>query len=129
MYSTVGELRSIRYHIETMKLIIRLIVFTLSVLIAAYLLPGVSVESITSAFVVAVVLGVLNTFIKPILSIIALPLTVLTLGLFSFVINGLIIMAAGMLVPGFTVSNFLWAVVFAIVLGLINAFFNMIAQD
>lgn len=99
------------------------IVSTVAILIAAYLIPGVEVTLI-GALVLAVVLGVINLFIKPILSLLTLPLTVVTLGLFSLVLNALLIMLAAMVVPGFAVSGFWAAFFFGIVLALINALFD-----
>ncbi|HRN70459.1 MAG TPA: phage holin family protein [Candidatus Woesebacteria bacterium] len=105
-----------------MSLIVQLIVNTLAVMITAFLLQsGVQVASFWTALVVAVVLGVINTFIKPIVTLLTLPINFLTLGLFSLIINGLMIMLVGALVEGFEVTNFLWAVLFSIVLSLVNA--------
>ena len=74
-----------------MKLLLRLIISTLAVMVAANLVPGVVVASTGTAIIVAIVLGILNTFLKPILQILALPITILTLGLFYFVVNVFII--------------------------------------
>jgi putative membrane protein len=105
-----------------MSLLIRLILNAAAVAITAYLLQaGVTVDSIWTTFIVAIVLGAINLFIKPIISLIALPINLLTLGLFSLVINGLLIMLASALVPGFEVNGFLWAVLFSIVLSIVNA--------
>ncbi len=106
-----------------MKIFIHLIVSALAIVIATYLIPGVTV-TLFGAIVLAVVLGIINVFIKPVVKIIALPLTILTLGLFSLVINALFIMLASKLVPGFSVTGFWTAFWFSIVLSLINALFN-----
>jgi putative membrane protein len=111
-----------------MKLIIHLFLGALGVMIAAYLVPGVVVESFFAALVFAVVLGVINIFIKPLIIILTLPINVLTLGLFSFVINALLVMMAAYLVPGFTVGGFLSALLFAVVLSLINIIFGMLGK-
>lgn len=105
-----------------MKLLTHLLVSTLAVLIAAYIIPGVAVADFWSALVLAVVLGVLNTVLRPILIFLTLPLTILTLGLFTLVINTLLIMLAGFLVPGFIVTSFTQAFLFGIVLFFINSF-------
>lgn len=105
-----------------MGIIINLLINGLGVFIASYLLrPNVSVDGFVTALIVAVVLGLVNTFIKPIISIFALPLTVITLGLFSLVINALMILLVDALISGFTVNGFIWALVFSFVLSLINS--------
>lgn len=106
------------------SILINWIVSALTILTAAYLLPGVHVADFTTALVVAVVLGVINAFIKPVLLILTLPITIVTLGLFTFVINALIIIFATKVVPGFSVDGFLWALLFSIVLSLINSFLD-----
>ena len=87
------------------KIIIKTINTALSVLIAAYLLEGVSIDNTITALFVAIVLGLLNTFIKPILVIFTIPITIFTLGLFLLVINIIIVKFAATLVPGFYVAN------------------------
>jgi putative membrane protein len=99
------------------------IVSVLAILIASYLLPGVS-TTLIAAVVLAVVLGVINLFLKPIISLLTLPLTILTLGLFSLVVNALLVLLAAAIVPGFEVVGFWSALLFAIVLSLVNAVFH-----
>lgn len=100
----------------------------MAILIAAYLLPGVVVAGFVPALVLAVVLGAINAFIKPILVVLTLPVTVLTFGLFLFVINAVLIMLASFIVPGFSVDGFWWALLFAIVLTLVNAVFDQLGK-
>jgi putative membrane protein len=107
------------------KTLIHWIVSTVAILIAAYLIPGVTV-TLVGALVLAIVLGVINLFVKPILLLLTLPLTIITLGLFSLVLNALLIMLAASIVPGFTVSGFWAAFIFGVVLALVNAVFNHI---
>lgn len=95
---------------------------TLSILIAAYLIPGVT-TTLLGAVIFAVVLGVINVFIKPVLKILTLPITIITLGLFSLVINALLVLGAAQLVPNFYVSGFWSAFFFSIIVSLINALF------
>ncbi|HMP67644.1 MAG TPA: phage holin family protein [Candidatus Paceibacterota bacterium] len=95
---------------------------TIAILIAAYLLPGVTV-TLLGAVILAVVLGIINVFIKPIVLILTLPINILTLGLFSLVINALLIMLAAMIVPDFSVSGFWTALFFSIIVSLINTIF------
>lgn len=97
------------------KFITKAILTSVSVLLASYLLKGVSVDSTLTAMIVAVVLGLLNTFIKPILIVLTIPFTVVTLGLFLLVINILIVYWASDLVPGFKVDNWLSALLFSII--------------
>ena len=111
-----------------MKLFFHWFIAALSILIAAYIVPGVSV-TLTSALIAAVVLGALNLFIRPILLVLTLPITILTLGLFSLVINALLVMFASYLVPGFLVADFLTALLFALVLAVINWVFNIWRND
>lgn len=99
-----------------MKIILRILLTALAVLILAYLLPGVSVASPTSAIIVAIVLGLLRVFVKPILVIFTLPITIITLGLFLLVINAIIILLADKLVDGFEVSGFWVALLFSLLL-------------
>lgn len=107
-----------------MSILINWVISAFAILVAAYILPGVTVSSFTSALVAAVVLGIINAVIKPILVILTLPINVLTLGLFTFVINALLIILVANLVPGFKVAGFWWALLFSIVLSLINSFLS-----
>ncbi len=107
-----------------MNIIINWLVSAVTILIAAYLLPGVHVESFIAALATAVVLGIINLLIKPLLILLTLPITILTLGLFTLVINALLILLASSIVPGFKVDGFWWALIFSIVLSLINSFAN-----
>jgi putative membrane protein len=110
-----------------MIFLIHWLITTIAILIAAYLLPGVTVKGFFAALVTALVLGLINTFIRPILLILTLPINILTLGLFTFVINALLIMLTSAVVPGFDVRNFWWALLFSFVLSLIKWALNAIA--
>lgn len=105
-----------------------LLVGTLAVLIAAYLLPGVSVGGFWTAVVVAIVLGIVNILIKPILVILTLPITLLSLGLFMFVINAVLILLVAKLVPGFVVTGFWWALLFSLIVSVVNSFLHSLSQ-
>jgi putative membrane protein len=107
-----------------MKVIIRLLIYTCAVLITAWLLPGVHVESFVTALMVAIALAILNTFIRPILIFLTIPVTIFTLGLFLLVINALIIMLIGKIVPGFMVDGFWWALLFSVILSIIASIFG-----
>ena len=107
--------------------IIHWIVTALAIGIAAYLIPGIEV-TLVGALVLAVVLGIINMFLKPIINLLTLPLNVVTLGLFSLVVNALLIMLAGSLVPGFMVAGFWPAFFFAIVVALVSGLFGGMAK-
>jgi putative membrane protein len=107
-----------------MKVIIRLLVYTCAVLLTAWLLPGVSIDKFVTALMVAIALAILNTFIRPVLIFLTIPVTVVTLGLFLLVINALIIMLIGKIVPGFVVEGFWWALLFSVILSIIASIFG-----
>ena len=111
-----------------MSLIVNLLVNGLAVFITAYILPGVNVQNYVVALIVAVVLGLVNTFLRPLLILLTLPVTVITFGLFIFVINALLILIVANLVPGFTVDSFWWAVAFSLVLSVVGSFLNSLAK-
>jgi putative membrane protein len=92
----------------------------LAIVITAYLLPGVRLTGFFPALVTALVLGLLNTFMRPILIILTLPINILTLGLFTLVINALLILATSAIVPGFQVKGLFTAILFSLVLTIIN---------
>lgn len=108
---------------------IKLLVSTIAVLIGAYILPGVSVDSFWSAFWMAVVLSLLNVTVKPLLILFTIPITLLSLGLFMLVINSLMILMADYFVDGFNVDGFWWAFLFSIVLTLINSMYSEFSSD
>ncbi len=112
-----------------MKTLLNWIIFALAIGISAYILPGITVSGVVPALVLAVVLGVINLFIRPLLVILTLPLSIITLGLFTLIINTLLIMLASALVPGVAISNFLWAFLFGIVLALVHSFLKSLQKD
>lgn len=103
-----------------MKLLFHWVFSALAVMITAYLLPGIILKSFFTALVVAVVLGFFNTIIRPLLILISLPIQFLTLGLFTLAINAGLVMLTSVIVPGFAVKNFWWALLFSLVLWLVN---------
>jgi putative membrane protein len=103
-----------------MAIIGSLIVSMLAVGVTSYLLPGVEVDSLQSLLLAAVLLGIANAILKPILLILTLPINFLTLGLFTFVINAALVMLVSELVPGFVVDGFGWALLFSIALSVVN---------
>lgn len=104
-----------------MEILIRWILSSLSVAAATYLLPGIHVENFLTALVVSLVLGILNAIVKPVLIVLTLPITIVTMGLFTFIINALLILLTSLIVPGFVVDGFLWALGFSIILSLIQS--------
>lgn len=103
-----------------MNFLLKVLVSAFAVFISAYLLGGVSVEPFTTAIVVAFVLAVLNALLKPVLIILTIPVTVMSLGLFLLVINAFIIQLAAYIVRGFEVANFWWALLFSIILSVVT---------
>ncbi len=101
--------------------LLRWAVLTIAVLVAAYTVPGIHADGLLSVAVAALLLGLLNAFVKPILVLLTLPLTVLTLGLFLLVINALLLGIAAWLVKGFEVDGFFSALLGAIVIAVANA--------
>ncbi len=89
-----------------MHLLVRLVLNALAVMVVPYLVPGVSIKDFPHAFLAAIVLGLINALIRPILELLSLPITILTLGLFSLILNALLFWLASIFVPGFTVSGF-----------------------
>ena len=109
-----------------MNLLTRLLLSSIAVIVAAYLLPGIaltggSLDAFITAFIVAVIISLLNVTVKPLLIIFTIPITVVTLGLFLLVINAIVILIAGAIVPGFIVDNFWWALIFSLLLSVINS--------
>ena len=107
-----------------MNLLIHWLIASLAIIVSAYILPGVHVENFLTALATALVLGLLNMIVKPILVLLTLPINILTLGLFTLIINASIIMLATVIVPGFEVASWGWAILFGIVLALVNMLFG-----
>lgn len=113
-----------------MKLIIRILLSALAVLLLAYFLPNVTVASFGSAIIVAIVLSLLNFLVKPFLTLLALPITLITFGLFQLVVNTLIILLADKLVDGFQVAGFWWAFLFSLLLSFLQyLLFSLMKED
>jgi putative membrane protein len=104
-----------------MNVLIKIIISSLAVFLTAWLLPGAEVTDYLSALWVAIVLALLNGFLKPILVILTIPITIFTLGLFLLVINAAIILLGSNLVDGFYVDGFWWALLFSFVLSVITS--------
>jgi putative membrane protein len=98
----------------------------IAILISAYLVPGVFVAGFWTALWLALFLGVINVILKPILILITLPINILTLGLFTFVINAVLVLLSSSVIKGFAVSGFWVAMLFSIVLSIISYLLNII---
>jgi putative membrane protein len=113
-----------------MKLILRILLSAVAVVILSKVLPNVSVDSYTTAIIVAIVLSLLNFIVKPILVILTLPVTIVTLGLFLLVINAIIILLASNFITGFTVNGVLWAIIFSLLLSLLQSIlYSLLKED
>jgi len=112
-----------------MNLILKLLINALAVFILAYFLNGIAVDGYLGALIVAVVLSVLNALVKPLLVILTLPATILTLGLFLFVINALIVLLADKLIDGFAVTSFWWALLFSVLLSMLQSLLYSILKE
>jgi putative membrane protein len=108
-----------------MYLFFRIIILAVAAFLTARLLPGVSIADAKTAILVAIVLALLNTFLKSILIALTLPITILTLGLFLLIINMLIVLLAAHIVPGFHVAGWLTALLFSLILSLIAYLFGI----
>lgn len=106
-----------------MKFIVQLIISSLAVLISAYFLPGVDIvdNNFITALIVAAVLSFLNAVVKPIMIILTIPITFITLGLFLLVINALMILLAAKIVDDFRVNGFWWALLFSLILSIVTS--------
>jgi putative membrane protein len=103
-----------------MKIIVRIVITALALMGVAYLVPGIEVQSFYAALITAVVLGVLNVLVRPILVLLTLPITLITLGLFVFVINAVLFWFAASFIPGFTVLGFLPALAGSLLVAVVS---------
>lgn len=109
-----------------MEFILRILLTGVAAMLGAYLLPGVEIDGYLTALILALVLAVLNAVVRPVLVLLTIPVTVLTLGLFLLVINALIILVADWLIVGFDVAGFFSALLFSIVVSVVVAILDMI---
>ncbi len=113
-----------------MRFLVQLIISTLAVLIASYLLPGVAMQdnNVFTALIVAAVLAFLNAVVKPIMIVLTIPVTIFTFGFFLLVINALMIILASKLVDGFKVDGFWWALLFSFILSIVTSILENIKR-
>ena len=109
---------------KVQSILTKILVGGVSVLISDWILSGISVETWWTGFLLAAVIILINLTLKPLMVILTLPITFLSLGLFLLVINALVILMAAELIPGFYVEGFWWALAFSIVLSLVNGVFG-----
>jgi putative membrane protein len=112
-----------------MRILLVWLLNALALLAVAYLLPSIQVAGFGSALIAALVLGLINSLVRPVLALLTLPITVITLGLFYLVLNGLLFWLAGSILPGFHVGGFLAAVMGAILYGLIAWGLSLLIPD
>jgi len=110
-----------------MAIFIQWLIYAVAILLTAYLLPGVRISGFGTALLAALVLGLANAILRPIMVLLTLPLTILTLGLFILIINTLLILLTSALVPGFVVQGFWWAFLFGIILSVVSFLLKGIA--
>lgn len=108
--------------------LIHLLATIIAILVGAYLVPGIGITLI-GALVLAIVLGIINLFFKPIIRLLTLPLNILTLGIFSLFVNAGLILLASYIVPDFTVASFWSAFLFSIIVSLVTAFLGVLLAD
>ncbi|MDF1535561.1 MAG: phage holin family protein [bacterium] len=111
-----------------MRFLINWFIYALAIGIVAYILPGIQLNGIFAALVTAAILGLVNGFLRPVLFILTLPLTILTLGLFTFVLNALMVLLAAAMVPGFYVAGFWWAVLFTLAMSIVLFFLGELTE-
>jgi putative membrane protein len=110
-------------------LLVRWLLLTISIIVTSYLVDGIHVTSFFSAFFAAAVLGILNALFRPLLIVITLPINILTLGLFTFVINALLLKMVSGVVPGFYVQGFLSAVFGSLIISLVSWLLSSFVND
>ncbi|MEQ8705544.1 MAG: phage holin family protein [Phaeodactylibacter sp.] len=105
-----------------MRLLLSLLINGFLVYLCAEILSGVSIDGYLNAVLVALLLGMVNFFVRPVLTLLTLPITILTLGLFLLVINGAMVLLVDWMLDGFYVDGWIWAIFFAIVMAIFNLF-------
>lgn len=111
-----------------MNIVIQLAINVFALMIVEYLVPGFVLKDLWTAVVAAVVVGVVNTFIKPVLQLIALPVSILTLGVGAFLINVFLLWGVSTLVPGFYIASFTTAIIASIALSLVTWFLHRLSS-
>lgn len=107
----------------------RIVVTAFSIVLVAEFVPGIKVDSVIAALGAAIVIGILNTLVRPVLIILTLPITIVTLGLFLFVVNAFLFWLAATWIPGFTVAGFIPALIGSCIVSLVSVFVNKKIKD
>ncbi|MBI2017826.1 phage holin family protein [Candidatus Daviesbacteria bacterium] len=112
-----------------LQIVIALVLNALALMATTYVVPGFSVDNFTTAVLAAIVLGVVNTFIRPVLAFLTAPLTVVTLGLFTFVVNAVMLFIVSAVVPGVMIAGWVPAILASIVLAVVSTVLNSVLID
>jgi putative membrane protein len=112
-----------------MGFLIRWLILTVAIIVASYLLEGIHISGFFSAFFAAAALGILNALFRPILILLTLPINILTLGLFTFIINALMLKMASGVIPGFEVHGFWTAVFGSLIISVVSSLLNSFISD
>ena len=111
-----------------MNFLVRLLLSTLAVMLTSYLLPGVEVKDFTAALMLAALLALFNVTLKPVLILLTIPITFVTLGLFLLAINAFLILLADSIIDGFMVRDFWWALAFSLILSIVTNIFESVSR-
>jgi len=111
------------------RITIKWLALTAAIMVTSYLIDGISVDGISSAFLAAAVLGILNVFLRPIALILTLPVNIISLGLFTFVINAFMLIITSRLIPGFNVNGFWAAVIGSLLISIVSWAINIFAAE
>lgn len=112
-----------------MQILVALVLNALALMVTAYIVPGFKVADFTTALLAGIVLGVVNTFVRPVLSYLTKPINNITLGLFAFVVNAVVLFIVSYIVPGFTVDGWVTAILGAIVLAIVATVLSSLLKD
>jgi putative membrane protein len=112
-----------------MRALVRLAINVVALLVVAYLVPGFHLAGITTAIVAAIVIGIVNTLIRPVLQLIALPISIITFGISAIIINVLLLWGTSKIIPGFAIDGFWTAFVASILLSVVSWFLGKLASD
>ncbi len=110
--------------VNMVSIITKVFITALALVITAYIIPGMRIESMQAALLGALILGLLNVLVKPVLIALTLPITIVTLGLFLFVINAALLILAASPVEGFVIDSFLWALLASVSVSVVSALLN-----
>ena len=112
-----------------MNFVVKLILYSVAIMLTSYLLPGVDIENFGYAFIFAALLALLNITLKPLLILLTIPFTIFTLGLFLLVINAVIILIADSIIPGTEIDGFWWALLFSLIVSIFNGIFTGMTKE